>query len=501
MRAFIHSASALFGTLVTLVIAHSPAKVPGIIVNSYLPRGFNGTVHSLAPDIGHNVYASCLDPFDTEAESAFIVKLDSKLHTVWSKKFVTFPHIPGTIAFSDTMGLYWIIPMKNSETDSIHIWVLEMDVADGKTMQALQIDSVTSIAETGIKAFVATSERERPTVYVSYVEQRISQGDTVTKVFKIQKMDSSVLLEQWRTELHNASEIVVSHEIAEYLPDEGLYVAQITREPTATTTERVSITLIHANGSSTLIGSFASMTGNAKIAAFESDDNGVMYLSESPSYLHHLAMISLNGSYMVAELWSDSSFDIRAMHVLRNGSLLYALANSEVTRNRTGSMVSENVPVFIVYNYTGDVLLTDKHNETNSGVERHLRTFAMRNEAEGPAIVLGGYFRLVGNDERPGNAQISLGTYVYWVSAYRARETVVSSPEPELTDPEEDSAETRSRYRRFAIGISCGVSIVIVTVGIVTCLRRRSSFVAKLRRDSRSERYAADAVTGVCSRQ
>ncbi|CAN8077204.1 unnamed protein product [Agarophyton chilense] len=452
------------------VAAHNQVAVSGIIVNPYYSRGINGTVESLAADLSENVYAACFDPENDKQSSAFLVKLDAQLHVIWTKKYETLPLTSPTIAFSDAMGLFTIVPIEDFETNSIQIWIYEIDVEDGSTVQAILVDSVESITAAGLKAFVAISEQKRPTVYISYVEKRAMQRGTVTKVFKFEKMDSSVLLEKWKYKIYNASQVVVSHDIAEHFSGGGMYIAQISRKPTTTITDSAMITMIDKNGSVLRTGSFPTMTGNAKISCFDSDQSGSMYLSESPSYLHHIALISLNGSHRITKLWSNSTLHVAAMHVLQNGSSLFVLATSKDIRNLNGS----TVPLFAVYNYSGVALFSKKHDENIRGVYRDLKTFTMRNEAISPAIVLGGYFRLARNDGSFGGAQISLGTYIFPISAFRVPNDTAAFPgsPPQITNPAVETTDIRNRQRTLIIGTISGIAVVVVMAGILSCLRR-----------------------------
>ncbi|PXF45996.1 hypothetical protein BWQ96_04252 [Gracilariopsis chorda] len=457
----------------TSASAHATAQIPDVIVNAFLSTPLYGTINDLQAGHHQQVYVAGFDPDDAERSSVVLLKLDHLLHIVWRKKFEAVPASRLTIAFSKTMGLYVVLPIKSIEENVVEIWVLEIDPIDGNTLQTMLVDKVESYEESSMKAFVATGETEWPSIYISYVELRGQRKETITTVVKVQKLDLGVLVEAWRVDLYNASRSVVSNEIDEDISEGRILVAQISRHPSSDSTDWNSITTISTNGTLFHTYFLPTASGNAKISSLATDASGLMYFAEAPTHIHQLSILSLNGTHRISKVWSQPAKDVLSVHVLRNGSLLYVLSKTEGVRNDNGTLVPASIPEFSVYSETGSVLMKKKHDDTIPGVERHIHLFHMFNEAISPKVVLGGYYRLL-NSEGPERAELALGTYIYPISVV-PEEQSAETPEPSLPKKETIEPGGTENISRVALAMALGILLVIALVVIVWVIKWRRS--------------------------
>lgn len=309
-------------------------------------------------------------------------------------------------------------------------------------------------------------------VYITYlVQDGVNPTLARTRLVQMLTFPSGDINLGWNRSLTSPSRHAASSGIATDVSNAGILVAEISSPNPGASTDRFTLYSLNELGRVMRNASMDSASAVASIEAMVTDELGGIYVAEGPRLLYRVVMRNLAGADWLVKLWNVTDLEVVDMTVLRNGTALYVLSNSDGIRNDGNQLVRTKTPILSVYNTTGRRLFRSKFVEPILDAERQMYSLSLIDPSTNCHAILGGFVRLATNE---GEKQISIGVFTF-PKLFRTNSTAQNNSQTaapiDTNSPSADDQPSNTGY--IIAGVGTGIFVLtIIGVSLFMVYRR-----------------------------
>ncbi|CDF33187.1 unnamed protein product [Chondrus crispus] len=450
--------------LLCFLFPHSLARQQPALQFPNLNFDLPGTLLDTVCDSTGNLYALGQDSLAT-----FLVKLSPSLDLRWRINIPSSPEIVPALAFDHAAGLFAAAAVAHTESVQTSesfipadIVLYQINTSNGSLIASVLVKSAQILSGAHIQCISGTTSVIFSFIYVAFISLGTSGSeDASTRVVQLQKSSSGSLTSIWGQNLYTADYSATSFGIADTLQGEQIIVVALSRSRLAGVPHKLSAFILDSEGTISQKGSTAASSAQSKISNLAVDERGVLYVGESPRWLHRLALRSLNGAGFLVSLWNVSEINVVDMAVLNNGSAIYVLSKRESFRNDGAIVVRTKKAVLSVFNESGSLQSQYEHKDIIPDSSRELSSLKLTDPENSSSAVLGGSFQM---PERERWISIGLFTFPKLVESNHNDKESLAPPAPDSSLPETSVSKGNSTL--VVVGVSTGMAAFFVAVGV-----------------------------------
>lgn len=450
--------------LLCLLLPHASAQQQTALQFPNLNFDLPGTLLDTVCDSTGNLYA-----LGQNSLATFLVKLSPSLDLRWSINISSSPQIIPALAFDHSAGLFAAAAVAHTESIQTSesfipadIVIYQISTSNGSLVASVLVKTAHILSGAHIQCISGTTSVTFSFVYVAFISLQTSDSEVaVTRVVQLQKSSSGSLTAVWGQNLFIEDYNATSFGIADTLQGEQIIVVALSRSRLAGVPHKLSAFILDSEGTISQKGSTAASSEQSKVSNLAIDESGVLYVGESPRWLHRLALRSLNGVGFLVPLWNVSEINVVDMAVLNNGSAIYVLSKREGFRNVGTIVVRTKKAVLSVFNESGSLQSQYEHKDIIPDSSRELSSLKLTDPENSCSAVLGGSFQM---PEQERWISIGLFTFPKLVESMQNDKESLPPPAPDSSLPETSVSEGNSTL--VVVGVSTGMAAFFVAVGV-----------------------------------